>query len=188
MLTYNVYVLEDDVVFEDGVNLLDELAAGVVALKDNATDIVALGAVPIRPMRLLKDHDRVYETKWHMTHAYIVSKEGAKKIIEWPFVYHNRLLRFRDHYDHQLSERLRQAILFPTVAFQHDEYGGTSTNDQWVYVALTTLRDLLKQRNLQRVAEFLFMVMGGYNNILILLHIVQLRMKKHLRHLWKAFC
>ena len=155
-----ILVLEDDFIVDSTEQFLLAMSNASKALNQEVADIVALGAVPISPLRSVVGHPAVRLAKWQMTHAYMVSQKTASQIAQWEFVYHQRCMRFKDHYDQQLSIRLKQAIVIPTVAFQRSSSDLTTTNVQFFYLVLTHMRNLVQVRTMQRVAEWFFGFLG----------------------------
>ena len=161
--TRPILVLEDDVVFAKRPPL--DVHLGLVhalsALRAAAADVVALGGMATTPLRRVHP-PHVYATVFQTTHAYVMSPDAARRVVEWPFVRHHRVMRFGDHYDHALSAGLRQALVVPTVAFQaarRDELTTTNAGD-WAYVTLVALRDLVSQRAVQIFLEWAMWIAG----------------------------
>ena len=156
-----IFVMEDDVSFEvdEGSTVFDAIVTAGLGLRDRVADVIAVGAVPITPMFKVSGH-AMHTCVWQMSHAYVVTPQTARTIVSWTFVRHNRILRLLDHYDQKMSMSLKQALVYPTIAFQDATSDLTTTNTQWYYVLLMTLRDWIRQRNLQRMSEALFMAVG----------------------------
>lgn len=157
-----ILVMEDDVEFDlDGQRtVLDAVAEAGFALHDKVADVIAVGAVPITPMRKVEQHPNIRSALWQMTHAYVLTAVTARQIVGWTFKRHERALRLHDHYDQQLSRRLSQALVHPTMAYQVPTADLTTTNRQWLYVFLMFMRNLVRQRNVQRVSEHFMTVMA----------------------------
>ena len=85
-------IVEDDVEFEtqDVFKALEDARRVLVT---QTVDIVALGGVPITPLRKIDDHPNIMRAMFQMTHAYVVDIRTAKEIMKWQFVYHKRFFR-----------------------------------------------------------------------------------------------
>ena len=168
--TTPILVLEDDVIMDAPDSAI---ASARAALEDGIAEIVAVGAIPITPMRRVKGHPHIRRAKWQLTHAYMVGQATARKITSWSFATHGRWMRTLDHYDHQLTRQLTQAIVTPTAAFQRANADVSTTSRQALYLFITSLRDAVQQRRVQRITEWLLLRVGDALDAL-----VRLRTKK----------
>ena len=163
-----VFVCEDDVVFDPRGH--STLAAAVweacSALDTGHTDCVGLGGLCISPMQREVVHS-VYMCKWQCAQCYVLSVAAAKKVVEWRYQRSSSEYGVGSHYDQVLSRRLKQSILFPTVAFQRAHYGSeditTTATGSWIYVAVQTLRNIINPCTPQVFLEYLFYVLRNRN-------------------------
>ena len=156
-----IFVVEDDVAFSTTCEVNKALRDALKALQNGNVDIVAIGGMATRPFTGIEGNPDVFRTSFQTTHAYAVSRKAARRIILWSFVRNGRFLRIGDHYDHMLSEKLAQAIVYPTVAFQDVRSDVTTTNSTSpIYYTIVKARDMLSQQRLQKMLEWFMYIIG----------------------------
>lgn len=161
-----IFVFEDDVYFAECKEYDVKFAIRLAheAIVNEGFDCVALGAIPIRGL-IPSKMPHVFETVFHYTHAYAVSRSAAETIAKWEYRANpNSFFHTGAHFDHRVAMEFRQGMLVPTVAFQRDIRGlkeeVTTTDNSSFYVFIVRLRNLASAKNFQTGMVALFRVIG----------------------------
>ena len=162
-----IVVLEDDVCFDlrrgqgrvggqkGGWEFVQEaIEEAVKAVEKGEVDCVGLGGLPLFPYkRRVRGCKNVFRTSFQCAHAYVISQEGARKMLQVDFERHEKILRIGDHWDQTMSARLEQAMVYPSVAFQSASPEISTVSGTTFYRTVTFLRDIVTERRVQILLE-----------------------------------